>query len=364
MAPQGPITTPLTELLGIQHPIVLAGMARTSGGLLAAAVSNAGGLGVIGGFQYTPDQLRAIVAELKANLASPDLPFGIDLALPQVGGGARPTNHDYTGGRLAELVDITVDSGARLFVSAVGVPPRAVVERLHGAGVFIMNMVGHPRHAVKALDLGVDMVCAQGGEGGGHTGDVASSVLVPAVADVAARYRPALLRGGPALVLAAGGVSDGRSLAASLMQGAAGVWVGTRFVASAEANCSDAHKASVVACGYDDTQRTLVLTGRPLRMRTNAYIARWHAQPQRIEELCGRGVVPLEHDLETGEEDVDVPHIMGQVAGSIRKVQPAAEIVKEMVDGAVDMLKRGNSYLGGGDSAGSSSDGADVRSKL
>ncbi len=96
MAP-GPITTPLTTLLGIQHPILLAGMARTSGGLLAAAVSNAGGLGVIGGFMYTPDQLREIIAEMKANFKTPGLPFGVDLALPQVGGNARKTNHDYTG---------------------------------------------------------------------------------------------------------------------------------------------------------------------------------------------------------------------------------------------------------------------------
>ncbi|KAI1768063.1 2-nitropropane dioxygenase [Hypoxylon sp. FL1150] len=370
MAPQGPITTPLTKLLGIQHPIVLAGMARASGGLLAAAVSNAGGIGVIGGFQYTPDQLRAIIAELKANLASPDLPFGIDLALPQIGGGARATNHDYTGGKLAELIDITIASGARLFVSAVGVPPRDVLEKLHAAGILVMNMVGHPRHAVKALDLGVDMVCAQGGEGGGHTGDVAASVLVPAVADVARRYRPKMLGGSTALVLAAGGISDGRSLAAALMQGAAGVWVGTRFVASVEAASSDAHKEAVVSCGYDDTQRTLVLTGRPLRMRTNAYISRWHAQPQRIAELCERGIVPMEHDLDEGVEDVDFPHLMGQVAGSIRKIQPAAEIVKEMVDGAVDMLRLGNTYLSGGGGGGeggnanASASGADVRSKL
>ncbi|KAI6093172.1 2-nitropropane dioxygenase [Hypoxylon rubiginosum] len=374
MAPQeGPITTPLTKLLGIQHPIVLAGMARTSGGLLAAAVSNAGGLGVIGGFQYTPDQLRSIVAELKANLASPDLPFGIDLALPQIGGGARATNHDYTGGKLAELIDITIDSGARLFVSAVGVPPKDVIDKLHKAGILIMNMVGHPRHAVKALDLGVDMVCAQGGEGGGHTGDIAASVLIPAVADVAARYRPALLKGSPALVVAAGGISDGRSLAAALMQGAAGVWVGTRFVASVEASCSEEQKQAVVTCGYDDTQRTLVLTGRPLRMRTNAYIARWHADPKRIDELCRKGIVPIEHDFDEGVEDIDFPHLMGQVAGSIRKVQPAAEIVREMVDGAVDMLRLGNSYLsrgggggreGGGGDDNASSSGADVRSKL
>jgi NAD(P)H-dependent flavin oxidoreductase YrpB (nitropropane dioxygenase family) len=322
-------------------------MARTSNGRLAAAVSNAGGLGVIGGFMYTPDQLREIVAELKEHLVSPDLPFGIDLALPQVGGNARKTNHDYTGGKLDELIDITIESGARLFVSAVGVPPKAVIERLHAAGILVMNMVGHPKHAVKALELGVDMVCAQGGEGGGHTGDLANSVLIPAVVDVARQYKPKMLGGEQtALVVAAGGISNGRGLASSLMQGAAGVWVGTRFVASVEAGCSEEHKKEVVSCGFDGTQTTLVLSGRPLRMKTNDYIRKWHAQADKIQELCSKGVVPIEQDMEDGN-DFDVPHLMGQVAGAIKKIQPAGEIVDEMVAEAVDMLKLGGAYLSG-----------------
>ncbi|KAK4169154.1 2-nitropropane dioxygenase [Cladorrhinum sp. PSN259] len=344
---QGPITTPLTTLLKIQHPILLAGMARTSGAPLAAAVSNAGGLGVIGGFMYTPQQLRDIIDELKTLLETPDTPFGIDLALPQIGGNARKTNHDYTSGKLDELIDITIASGAKLFVSAVGVPPRYVIEKLHKAGILVMNMVGHPKHAVKALDLGVDMICAQGGEGGGHTGDIANSVLIPAVVDVARRYKPAMLKGQSALVVAAGGISNGRGLASSLMQGAAGVWVGTRFVASVEAGCSEQHKDAVVSCGWQDTERTLVLSGRPLRMKTNEYIAKWHEKPEKIKELTEKGVVPLEHDLEEGNE-IDPPHLMGQVAGAITKVQPAGEIVDEMVQEAVEMLRLGTSYLTGG----------------
>ncbi|ORY71090.1 2-nitropropane dioxygenase [Pseudomassariella vexata] len=342
--PTGPITTPLTVLLGIQHPIVLAGMARTSGAALAAAVSNAGGLGVIGGFMYTPDQLREIISDMKALLNDPNLPFGIDLALPQLGGTARKTNHDYTSGKLDELIDITIASGARLFVSAVGVPPKPVIDRLHQAGILVMNMVGHPKHAVKALDLGVDLVCPQGGEGGGHTGDISNSVLIPAVVDVARRYKPPMLKGSPALVVAAGGISTGRALASSLMQGAVGVWVGTRFVASVEAGCSEEHKQSVVECGFDDTERTLVLSGRPLRMRTNEYVAKWHAQPQKIKELCDQGVVPIEWDFEQGNE-VDPPHLMGQVAGAITKIQPAREIVEEMVEEAVGMLRVGSGYI-------------------
>ena len=354
-APKGPITTPLTELFGIRHPIILAGMARVSGGALAAAVTNAGGMGVIGGFMYTPDQLREHIAEMKAALRDPEnAAFGIDLALPQIGGSARKTNHDYTGGRLDELIDVTIESGARLFVSAIGVPPPHVIDRLHGAGILIMNMVGHPKHARKALDAGVDIVCAQGGEGGGHTGDVASSVLIPAVADVARRYRPALLGrklsnpNQTALLVAAGGIWRGRSLAAALMQGAAGVWVGTRFVASAEAACSEEHKRAIVSCGYEETERTLVLSGRPCRVRTNEYISRWHRQPERIRELCDKGVVPAEHDLDNNVEDADPPHLMGQAAGAIERIQPAAEIVREMVDEAAETLRQGAGYLSGG----------------
>ena len=218
------LQTPLTQLLGIKHPVILAGMARTSGPELAAAVSNAGGCGVIGGLGYTPQQLQELVDELKSTMSSPTLPFGVDLALPQVGGSARKTNHDYTHGQLDELIDVTVRNGARLFVSAVGIPPAHVIKRLHEGGVLIMNMIGHPKHAHKALKAGVDVVCAQGGEGGGHTGDIPNSILIPACVDVAKQYKSPLT-GREAVVVAAGGIWDGRGLASSLMQGAQGVWV-------------------------------------------------------------------------------------------------------------------------------------------
>jgi len=346
MAAQGPITTPLTSLLNIKHPILLAGMARTSGGPLAAAVSNAGGLGCIGGLGYSPEQLREIIHELKENLADPSLSFGVDLALPKVGGGARKTNHDYTHGQLDQLIDVTIEEGAKLFISAVGIPPPHVIKRLHDAGILIMNMVGAPKHAKKALDAGVDIVCAQGGEGGGHTGDVPNSILIPAVVDVARQYKPKMLGGQTALVVAAGGIYNGRSLASSLMQGATGVWVGTRFVASAEAGCSQAHKESVVNATFEDTVRTLAISGRPLRCRRNAWLDKWEAQPEKIKELTEKGIVPIEYDFENGE-DVDLPHLMGVVAGVVTSIQPARQIVDEMVAEAVQMLKQGQTYLGG-----------------
>lgn len=342
MAPPS-LATPLCQLLGIKYPIILAGMARTSGGPLAAAVSNAGGLGVIGGLGYTPEQLQSIIDEIKADLRDPSLPFGVDLALPQVGGSARKTNHDYTHGQLDELIEVTIKNGAKLFVSAVGVPPPHVIKRLHEAGILVMNMVGAPKHAVKALEAGVDVVCAQGGEGGGHTGEIANSILIPAIVDVARQYKSPLT-GQSAMVVAAGGIYDGRGLASSLMQGAQGVWVGTRFVASEEAGCSKLHKESVVTAAFEDTLRTLVVSGRPLRCRENDYIREWHKKPEEIKRLTEQGIVPMIHDMNE-EKDVDLPFLMGQVAGVVKDIKPAGQIVEEMVQQAVDMLTLGQTYI-------------------
>lgn len=338
------LQTPLCTLLKISHPILLAGMAHTSTAPLAAAVTNAGGLGTVGGLGYTPSQLDEILTELKASLKDPTAPFGVDLALPQIGGGARATNHDYTRGKLDELIDVIIRHGARLFVCAVGVPPEHVVSRLHGAGIVIMNMVGAPRHAEKALQRGVDVVCAQGGEGGGHTGDIPFSILVPAIVDVARRYKSPLT-GEPAMVVAAGGVNDGRSLAASLMLGAVGVWVGTRFVASDEAGASQAHKEAVVNARFGDTKRTLVITGRPLRMLPNDYIKEWESRPQDIAKLTAQGIVPMEHDIDE-DRDFDFPYLMGDVSAAVKAIKPAGVIVQEMAQEAVSMLRLGGSYLG------------------
>jgi NAD(P)H-dependent flavin oxidoreductase YrpB (nitropropane dioxygenase family) len=209
-----------------------------------------------------------------------------------------------------------------------------------------MNMVGHPKHAHKALKAGVDIVCAQGGEGGGHTGDIATSILIPSVVDVARQYTSPLT-GKPAMVVAAGGIYNGRSLAASLSYGAVGAWVGTRFVASKEAGCSQLHKEAVVSAAFEDTLRTLVISGRPLRVKMNDYIRSWEVdRPAEVKRLCDSGIVPLAQDMEQDKE-FDIPFLMGQVAGSIEKIQPAKEIVEEMVTECVQILKAQQSYLGG-----------------
>lgn len=132
------ISTPITRILGIQHPVLLAGMGHTAGSELVAAVTNAGGLGVLGGLGYTPQTLRESIHEVKEKLLEPGLPFGVDLLLPQLGGSARKTNVDYTKGQLDALIDVIIEERVKLFVSAVGIPPKHVIDRLHAAGILYM----------------------------------------------------------------------------------------------------------------------------------------------------------------------------------------------------------------------------------
>lgn len=163
-------------------------------------------------------------------------------------------NRDYTAGKLDELIDITINSGAKFFVSAVGVPPRHVVDRLHKAGIPVGNMIGHPKHVKGALEAGVDVIIPQGGEGGGHTGDVPTSILIPHVVELV-KGKKSPLTGKPVLVIAAGGIYNGRGLAAALSWGASAVWVGTRFVCAEEAGASEIHQQSIIGAGFEDTLR-------------------------------------------------------------------------------------------------------------
>lgn len=343
--------TAITRLFGIKHPLVLAGMNNAAGPRLAAAVSNNGALGTVGGLNHSPNMLRMMIKDLKDQLVDKNAPFGVDLLLPQVGGNARKTNKDYTKGQLDELIDVIIAEKAKLFVSAVGVPPKHVIDKLHQHGILVMNMVGSPKHAEKAIELGVDIICAQGSEGGGHTGDIGTAVLIPAVVDIC---KPKNIP-----VLAAGGIYDGRGLAMALCMGASGVWVGTRFVASTEASAPQIHKDAVVKTNHDQTFRTLAFTGRPLRIGPNKYAQDWETKrSDKMKKLLAEGIVPSDFDQEVmekkdfaGWDDVDIeclapfagkplpyPHLMGQVAGSIHEVKPVKEIMEDIIVGAVKYL--------------------------
>lgn len=339
------IVTDLNKKLGINVPIILAGMSGVSHADLAAAVSNAGGCGVIGGLMLKPKILRKEIADLKSQLNDPNLPFGVDLAIPQIGGNARKTNHDYTHGHLPELIDIIVEEKAAIFVCAVGVPPRWAVDKLHKAGIWIMNMVGAPKHVDKALKAGVDLICAQGTEGGGHTGEIGTLTLIPQCV-ARCEGKTSELDGSPVLVVAAGGITTGKTMAAALNLGACGVWVGTRFVASVESHASDRHKQAVVDAGPLDTLRTLIFSGRPLRAYNSEYIKSWEPRKNQIEELCSQGIVPIEHDAKSFDPDNSkfsfaemFPLLMGQGVGDIKQVLTAKEIVEEMMEECIACIK-------------------------
>jgi len=364
------LSTPITKLFGIKHPVLLAGMAGAAGPELAAAVTNAGGLGNIGGVGFAPETLRKTIKMLKDDLNDKSAPFGVDLLLPQVGGSARKTNKDYTGGTLDQLVDIIIEEKAALFICAVGVPPKWCVEKFHAAGIPVMNMIGAVKHVNKALEVGVDIICAQGGEGGGHTGDIPTSILLPKVVD-AVRGRTSPLTAEQVIVVGAGGIFDGRGLAMALAAGCSGVWVGTRFIASDEAGAGPYHKKSVVEAGYTDTVRSTIFTGRPMRIFKTPYVTEW--QEQRVDEMIAlqnKGVLPITVDMKDGygseEPKVEILtreekkkglilskkeelersiRLTGQCAGAIADIKPAQEIVEGMVQEAAAQLKAAASLV-------------------
>jgi len=372
------LETPITKLFGIKHPVMLAGMAGAAGPELAAAVTNAGGLGNIGGVGFTPDALRTTIKMLKQDLVDKNAPFGVDLLLPQVGEGARKTNKDYTGGTLPELVDIIIEEKAALFICAVGVPPKWAVDKFHANGIPVMNMIGAVKHVIKALDAGVDIICAQGGEGGGHTGEIATSILLPKVAD-ACRGKKSPLTGDPILVVGAGGIFDGRGLAMALNAGCSGVWVGTRFIASDEAGAGPIHKKRVVESAYEDTIRTIMYSGRPMRIFKTPYcvemeeerqdvirmmsasgIPAWIADmdPEKLEGANPASVGTLNlSEVRTQQEMKDGVtltslerhkrgvFLTGQCAGAISDIKPAKDIIEEMVSMAADTIRESYTLL-------------------
>ena len=221
------LRTPLCDLLHIEHPILLAGMGGVSYAPLAAAVSNAGGYGVLGMAGTSPDFIRAQMREVRSLT---DKPFGVDLLAA-------------TPDALTASVEVIIEEGASSFIAGLGVP-LPIIARLKAAGLKVMVVCGAVKHAVKAEQAGCDAVICQGGEGGGHTGLVGTLPLVAQA--VEAVKIP---------VIAAGGLHDGRGLAAALALGAQGVWMGTRFIASHEAHAGDLYRRAVVEAAGEDTVR-------------------------------------------------------------------------------------------------------------
>ncbi|MFD7531029.1 NAD(P)H-dependent flavin oxidoreductase [Streptomyces sp. NPDC059849] len=241
--------TALTELVGVRHPVVQTGMGWVAGPRLVSATARAGALGILASATMTTEQLRAAVREVRSRT---DEPFGVNLRADA--GDAR------------ERVRIIVDEGVKVASFALA-PSKELIAELKDAGVVVIPSVGARRHAEKVAAWGADAVIVQGGEGGGHTGEVATTVLLPQVADAV-----------DIPVIAAGGFRDGRGLVAALAFGAAGIAMGTRFLLTSDSTVPDAVKARYLAAGVKDITVTRAVDGLPHRMlRTEMVAALEHA---------------------------------------------------------------------------------------
>ncbi|MFE4963875.1 NAD(P)H-dependent flavin oxidoreductase [Streptomyces sp. NPDC056660] len=229
--------TALTRLVGVRYPIVQTGMGWVAGPRLVSATANAGALGILASATMTLDQLRAAIAEVRCRT---DAPFGVNLRADAADAGDR--------------VRLIVDGGVRVASFALA-PSAELIAELKGAGVVVIPSVGARRHAEKVAAWGADAVIVQGGEGGGHTGEVATSVLLPQVVD-AVRIP----------VVAAGGFFDGRGLVAALAYGAAGVAMGTRFLLTSDSTVPDAVKGRYLGATVRDVTVTRAVDGLPHRM--------------------------------------------------------------------------------------------------
>ena len=313
--------TRLTEMLGIEFPVMLAGMGGVSYHELVAAVSEAGGIGTLGASTMRdhelPEEMRK-VRELTKK------PFGVDLltALPnQVDSG----------------IKAVIEGGASIFVAGLGVP-REVIDLLHQKNILVGSMCGKVKHAVAAVASGCDFVVAQGTEAGGHTGLVATIALVPQVVDAVGDKVP---------VVAAGGLFDGRGLAASLALGADGVWIGTRFIATPEARAVNGYKDQLLATSEDGTTISRAYTGKTCRVVANDWTRHYDKNPADLQPFPQQAVASMQAGVNhlgfpSGTE-VDASrefYPAGQGVGSINDLVPAGELVRLIVAEASAVLAR------------------------
>ena len=314
------ITTPLCTLLGIERPILNASMAGTATGELAAAVSEAGGFGMIGG--TNPAGASWLREQIRFARSLTSRPFGVGFI------SSFPDTE--------ELAQVALDEGVAAINHSFA-DPTPFVAPAHAVGVKVFVQVQTLAQAVRAARAGADVIIAQGGEAGGHAGAIGAFALLPAVVDAVA----------PLPVVAAGGIADGRGLAAALLLGAQGAWMGTRFVTSHEWGGPSWEREAVLAATSDDTVQTRLydLIGErpfpaenPDRVLRNAFIDRWTG---RESEIPARREA-LRAEVMAGNERAD-PAVAGVSAGVsaglIESAEPAGEIVRAVVREAEDLLR-------------------------
>jgi nitronate monooxygenase len=355
--------TPICDLLGIDVPIVLAGMGGASTPRLAAAVSNAGGLGILGAAGCGPEELKRWIDETRSLT---DKPFGVDTLLPasvrrmssKPGRSGAPSPMDrmpeyqkfaqefmekeglrasapqpaarpqgrsrpiFSKDFFESQMEVVIEEEVPVYAAGLG-DPGPWIDRLHANGTKVMAVVGAVRHARKVMDSGIDVIVAQGHDAGGHNSPIGTMALVPQVVDAV----------GSIPVLAAGGIGDGRGIAAALMLGAQGVWVGTLFLATEEAGLADFQKEAIVEATEEGTMVSKSITGKPARYMRSKWTQAWadsgfEALPMPFQSAVSSPV--LTAGLIAGRKDIS-PGFAGQIIGMIDRVKPAGEVVEEIV---------------------------------
>ena len=352
------LTTALTELIGIEHPVVQTGMGWVAGARLVSATANAGGLGILASATMTLDELAAAITKVKS---ATDKPFGVNMRADAADAGDR--------------VELLIREGVKVASFALAPKPE-LIARLKEAGAVVIPSIGAAKHARKVASWGADAMIVQGGEGGGHTGPVATTLLLPSVLDAVA--------GSGIPVIAAGGFFDGRGLAAALSYGAAGVAMGTRFLLTAESTVPDKVKQRYLQAALDGTVVTTRVDGMPHRVlrtglveklesgsRVRGFTAavRNAAKFKNMSQMSWRSLVSdglamrhgkeltwsqvvmaantpmlLKAGLVEGNTDAGVL-ASGQVAGIIEDLPTCAELIDAIVSDAIAHLKQASAHI-------------------
>jgi NAD(P)H-dependent flavin oxidoreductase YrpB (nitropropane dioxygenase family) len=362
--------TPLCEELGIEFPIFAFTHCRD----VVAAVSKAGGFGVLGAVGFTPEQLEVELTWIDEHIG--DKPYGVDIVIPGKYEGMDELDPEKLGQMLRDMVpkehvefadQILKDAGVpdlppeedermrllgwteasalpqievslahpkvRLIANALGTPPADVIEHIHNAGLKVAALCGSPYQAMKHKDAGVDIVIAQGGEGGGHTGEVGSIVLWPQVAKAIA----------PTPMLAAGGIGSGQQIAAALSLGAQGVWAGSLWLTVEEADLPPAQKQQLLDADSRATVRSRSFTGKPCRMLKSDWTEAWERPdtpdplPMPMQYMVSGNCVARGHRYADKAQAVQFNPV-GQVVGQLNSVEKTAAVIQRLVEEYIDAV--------------------------
>ncbi|GAA0396636.1 putative monooxygenase [Acrocarpospora corrugata] len=356
-------------MFGIEFPIFAFSHCRD----VVAAVSRAGGMGVLGALYFTPDELETELKWIDDHVGG--MPYGVDVVMPASYEGADlgvdspadllarlqgmiPAGHrefvdallakhgvaalsgddagrallGWTDATARPQVEVALRHPIALLANALGPPPADVVEQAHAKGVKVAALASTPRHATKQVEVGVDMVVAQGTEAGGHTGEISTMVLIPQVVDAV-----------DVPVLAAGGIGDGRQMAAGMALGADGVWTGSIWLTVEEADTSEVVRRRILAATSRDTVRSRSWTGKPARLLKNEWTDAWEAA-----DSPGTLPMPLQFMLVSdalrriGRSDATelTTFPAGQIIGTMNQVKSARQVVFDMIEGYVEAMER------------------------